>query len=145
MNTGDTLQRLNPNDQWIFNTNGDLVGIKNPRSTGNDFRLASDSEPILALDGTAAAPSYSFASNTDLGIYREAANRLGLGVSGVQKISFRASGPVFASDGAVSWSSGTANLAADLFLVRDAANTLAQRNGTAAQAFNLYNTFTDGS
>jgi hypothetical protein len=34
---------------------------------------------------------------------------------------------------------------ADLFLARDAANTLAQRNGTNAQAFRLYETFTDVS
>ena len=33
----------------------------------------------------------------------------------------------------------------DLALVRDAANTIAQRNGTAAQTFNLYNTYTDAS
>lgn len=33
----------------------------------------------------------------------------------------------------------------DLFLVRDAADTLAQRRGTNAQAFRLYNTFTDAS
>jgi hypothetical protein len=34
---------------------------------------------------------------------------------------------------------------ADIILTRDAANTLAQRNGTAAQAFRIYNTFTDAS
>lgn len=46
----------------------------------------------------------------------------------------------------VAWSS-TANFygTKDLILTRDAANTLAQRNGTNAQAFNLYNTYTDGS
>lgn len=33
----------------------------------------------------------------------------------------------------------------DTFLVRDAANTLAQRNGVNAQAFNIYNTYTDAS
>lgn len=33
----------------------------------------------------------------------------------------------------------------DTILIRDAANTLAQRNGTAAQSFRLYNTFTDAS
>ena len=33
----------------------------------------------------------------------------------------------------------------DLRLVRDAANTLALRNGTAAQAFRVYNTYTDGA
>lgn len=33
----------------------------------------------------------------------------------------------------------------DLFVLRDASNTLAQRNGTNAQTFRLYNTFTDAS
>jgi len=33
----------------------------------------------------------------------------------------------------------------DVFLTRDAANTLALRNGTAAQSFNVYNTYTDAS
>ncbi len=35
--------------------------------------------------------------------------------------------------------------ATDLILARDAANTLAQRNGTNAQAFRVYNTYTDAS
>jgi len=34
---------------------------------------------------------------------------------------------------------------ADLFLARDAANTLALRNGANAQAFNIYSTYTDAS
>jgi hypothetical protein len=38
-----------------------------------------------------------------------------------------------------------ASAGADLRLFRDAANTLAQRNGTNAQAFRVYNTYTDGS
>jgi hypothetical protein len=46
-----------------------------------------------------------------------------------------------------SYAFGNANGAGtrDLFLARDAANTLAQRNGVNAQAFNIYNTFTDAS
>lgn len=35
--------------------------------------------------------------------------------------------------------------AADLYLVRDGAQSLAQRNGTNAQAFRVYNTWTDAS
>lgn len=35
--------------------------------------------------------------------------------------------------------------AIDTFLTRDAANVLAQRNGTAAQGFRVYHTFTDAS
>jgi hypothetical protein len=41
--------------------------------------------------------------------------------------------------------SGPLNNAADVVLNRDAANTLALRNGTAAQTFRAYNTFTDAS
>ena len=50
----------------------------------------------------------------------------------------------------ISWSNGVnvhgevGNIF-DLELRRDAANTLAQRNSTNAQTFNLYNTFTDAS
>lgn len=43
------------------------------------------------------------------------------------------------------WTSGVAAGNPDLTLARDAANTLAQRNSTNAQAFNLYNTYTDAS
>jgi hypothetical protein len=42
------------------------------------------------------------------------------------------------SASALSWNS-------DLFIVRDGANALAQRNGTTAQSFRVYNTFTDSS
>lgn len=47
-------------------------------------------------------------------------------------------------NGGFSWSAG-ANNAPDLFLRRDAANVLAQRNSTSAQAFRVYNTYTDAS
>jgi hypothetical protein len=41
--------------------------------------------------------------------------------------------------------SNDSNAALDTILLRDAANTLALRNGTAAQAFRLYNTYTDAT
>jgi len=40
---------------------------------------------------------------------------------------------------------GTIGTANDVFILRDTANTLAQRNGTASQTFRLYNTYTDAS
>jgi hypothetical protein len=40
---------------------------------------------------------------------------------------------------------GANRTAADLILARDAADTLAQRNSTNAQTFNIYNTYTDAS
>jgi len=48
----------------------------------------------------------------------------------------------------ISWSNTNSNALSatrDLFLYRDAANTLAQRNGTNAQTFNLYNTYTNAT
>lgn len=44
-----------------------------------------------------------------------------------------------------SWTSGNLNGTVDLALYRDAAATLAQRNGTNQQIFRLYNTYTDAS
>ena len=65
--------------------------------------------------------------------------RFGLGASGANVFQLR-------SDGFIAWGATTTiGGASDTILARDAANTLAQRNGTAAQAFNIYNTFTDAS
>jgi hypothetical protein len=50
------------------------------------------------------------------------------------------------SNGTIGFAPGTSAVSwADTTLARDAANTLAQRNGTNAQTFRLYNTFTDAS
>jgi hypothetical protein len=51
-----------------------------------------------------------------------------------------------ANTGKFSWSSTSSGAGVvDLALFRDAANTLAQRNGTTAQSSRLYNTYTDAS
>jgi hypothetical protein len=77
----------------------------------------------------------------------------GLGLYARQSGSYSLSGIIrediiaARSAAAIGWSS-TDNLAAysfDLTLYRDSANTLAQRNGTANQAFRIYNTYTDAS
>ena len=64
--------------------------------------------------------------------------------AGLSKVLF---GTVAAniSDLALCWTSNTVNQSIDLTLVRDAANTLAQRNGTNAQTFRCYGTYTDAS
>ena len=52
------------------------------------------------------------------------------------------------SNGFFSWRDSATNASSgnrDLILARDAANTLAQRNGVNAQAFNLYQSYTDAS
>lgn len=50
------------------------------------------------------------------------------------------------SSGGLAWTSSTDTQGTvDLLLLRDAANALAQRNGTNAQAFRVYNTYTDAN
>ena len=61
---------------------------------------------------------------------------------------FDLSGYKVASDKYIGWHqnpNASQSELADLQLHRDAANTLAQRNGTNAQAFNIYNSYTDAS
>lgn len=49
------------------------------------------------------------------------------------------------TSGHFSWGTSSGSGLYDLALERDAANTLAQRNGVNAQAFRVYNTYTDAS
>ena len=59
----------------------------------------------------------------------------------IAKVGMGADGLRLADSGALQWSSGSqASTGHDLFLNRDAANTLAQRNGVNAQTSNIYNT-----
>ena len=52
---------------------------------------------------------------------------------------------VLRDTGLLGWASGVATLTTDLIIRRDAANILAQRNGTTAQTFRCYNTFTSAT
>jgi hypothetical protein len=64
----------------------------------------------------------------------------------VFRVASGSSGVAIRSDAPYAWSSSTnLNAAQDLFLRRDDAGTLAQYNGTNAQTFNIYNTFTSAT
>lgn len=98
-----------------------------------DFTPAN---PVLAQDGSATAPSYSFSSQTTLGIRRTGANTLAL----------TAPAGSFLWDGAVAYiqnDGGTLTFGAanDLLLTRDAANTLALKNANNPQEFRAYGGF----
>lgn len=41
MAIGDDLQTIAPRDQWIFDSSGNMSGIKNPRSRGNDAKFST--------------------------------------------------------------------------------------------------------
>jgi hypothetical protein len=60
-----------------------------------DDNAGGISWPLLAPDGTAVAPSYSFSSATNMGMYRDTANnRLSFATGGVERLTIDASGRV---------------------------------------------------
>jgi len=78
----------------------------------------------------------SLVTNSDFGLTRSNVARIVLGQSGVG----------MRQDGVVSWTGTTeATNAKELSLLRDAANTLAQRNGNAAQESRIYGTYTSST
>ena len=74
-----------------------------------------------------------------------AGGQLNVWSSNINVASLNSGGVALRSTSSVSWGSGASVSGADLTLFRDAANTLAQRSGTNAQTFRVYNTFTDAS
>jgi hypothetical protein len=70
----------------------------------------------------------------------------GIILADANKVGLRNGGVTIGDAGALSWSiSGTAGATRDLFVVKDGANTLALRNGAAAQTFNVYGTYTSAT
>lgn len=110
--------------------------------------LLGTTVPIAAMrtgDGTVAAPSTSYLSETGLGLYRDGAAEMTLVAGGSNYFTFspNANNIRINSAGSFGWSSGASSLTAiDTVLVRDAANVVAQKNGTNAQALRLYQTTT---
>ena len=102
---------------------------------------------VLAAPGAGAAPSLAL-SVTNTGFYWASAGIIGVTAAGTEGVAAFTDGPGLRirSTGYLGFSSGTATTTgADTILYRDAANTLAMRNLTAAQTFNFAATYTDAS
>ena len=55
---------------------------------------------MLMENGSAASPGLAFASDTDTGLFRPAANQLGIATSGVERVEFGTTEVVFNDSGA---------------------------------------------
>lgn len=101
--------------------------------------------PFVAPVGSAGAPSYTWTGDLNTGWYRAGADDMRASSGGADVMRIAASDSIIiTAAGKLQWgSSGVGS--ADLSLVRDAANTLAQRNGVSAQTHHLYATYTDAS
>lgn len=98
-------------------------------------------------DGTKSATSLRIGSSIPAGFYQRAGLLCLSLVSGRETYNFGSSAGLSIA-GSLNFGSDNPDFsiaAADLRVFRDAANTLAQRNGTAAQESRVYGTFTDAS
>lgn len=91
---------------------------------------------LTSATGSAATGIYAYGSSgTAWGFF--AAGAFGFGLSG--------NGGTITTSGFLGWGSSPNDGNPDLRFYRDATDTLAQRRSTNAQAFRLYNTYTDAS
>lgn len=98
-------------------------------------------QPILLPDGSAAMPALAFSSAPTVGIYNVSGNML-FGNGGVGYVAIFPDVLQLKSTSTLEWSSTTIAGTSDLKIGRDAANTLALKNGTNPQQFNIYGTTT---
>ena len=99
--------------------------------------------------GTVSAPALQFTGGgSNTGLYLSGASELSIAVGGIQRAVVDTGG-FYATTTAMGMYSNTGylslGLSNDIRIYRDAAATLAQRNGTTQQIFRLYNTYTDAS
>jgi hypothetical protein len=97
--------------------------------------------PLLAPDGTAAAPNYSFTNDTGMGLYRRTAGQIGISAGGVESAVVTAA-TLYISQ---TLSFGANPGASDVQLWRETSDVLAQRRGTNAQTLRIYGSYTDAS
>lgn len=101
---------------------------------------------VLKLaDGSAAAPSLTFTNDTDTGRYLLADGQIAESANGVIAMRIGASYGAAVNYNIGGYRFANAAGALDTGIMWDAANTLALRNGTNAQTFRAYNTYTDAS
>lgn len=132
------IQGYDQNNKFIFNVTGDTGRINwgvGATLASMDTSLDRTAAGVLAVgngtsgnaSGTIKAGSFKSAGD-NIYLLDDGNNQIKLGLNTL-----------------IAWCAGSAGSTGDLYLQRDAANTLALRNGTAAQSCNIYETFTDAS
>ena len=134
-----------------WNTSGTPTAIKlnvtdtasNSASLLMDLQVGGSSKLQLRKDGYCFVDKLRFLSYTPgTHYFGGVSNGWGWNSSGVTACGYVSDTFFLDNSKSISWVGDPSNLASsvNLVLTRDAANTLAQRNGTNAQTFNLYST-----
>jgi len=106
---------------------------------GGVSKFRVDKSGFIRVDGGSVSDAAIKIGNPNTGFFGISTAAFGVTAGNVEVARFQDNGQLrLPSSISLTWNS-------DTFLTRDAANTLAQRNGVNAQAFNLYNTYTDAS
>lgn len=136
---------------------GRLIASADIATATGSGRTVTASAPLLDLSQTwnnAGVTFTGFKLNVTSTASAAGSLLLDLQVAGSSRFTVdKAGGLVTSSDayfsgdlkGILNTSKLTLGASSDVILARDAANTLAQRNGLNAQTFNIYNTYTDAS
>jgi len=138
-NAGVTFTGLKFN---VTDTASNAASLLMDLQVGGVYKVKADKAGLLTAKSIASEGTLSFGS---------VLSGSNIGVTGyIESIAngFAANGGVvsIASTENFAFSSTThAGQTKDVILARDAAGSLAQRNGTNAQTFNIYNTYTDAS
>lgn len=131
-----TLIKANVTDT-ASNANSLLLDLQVGGSTR--FRVLKDPYAFFGVGQGANDPYIA-------GARISSTNLLVGGASNLTSWAASSSQMILAAATSLAWNSGTfASVAPDLILARDAANTLAQRNGANAQTHNLYDTYTSAT
>ena len=85
--------------QWWADTNNNVLKIRNAANNGWITLRELDGTMVIE-DGTAAAPGLAFTDDVDTGLFRPAANQLGISTSGVERVEFGTTEVVFNDSGA---------------------------------------------
>lgn len=132
------------NGQAVVSSGGDaatLDGLDSLAFVKADGSVAMTGALVLPI-GSTTSPTLTFTGDTNNGFSAPNADEVHFIHAGVAKAYSYGGGLFFASDVSLGWTSNVSAPAGgqDLFLRRDAANVLAQRNGTTAQEYRVYNT-----
>lgn len=121
---------------------GILVGL--PVAYGQSEIERGSANTAFLIDGSVTAPSLTFAGDPNTGLYWVSSDVLGVTTGGAVATTFSTTAQTLSSAFLLQWgSSGVAT--PDTILLRDAANTVGQRNASTAQQFNVYNTYTSAT
>jgi hypothetical protein len=139
-----------------WSASGTGIGVNAPAAFGGNLldlqvngtsRAAVNSAGQLTLaDGSKTAPAIKFSGGASAGIFFRSGTLFEIADGTTVLYSLGTTNLALNSGTGLSWSSGAPDVVgSDLTIIRDAANTLAQRRTTNAQTFRVYGTFTDAS